>query len=205
MIYFLEYIIREGRMELILLDVKSISGRDEAAVKERFPARFSKAMRFLRETDRLEAIGAGLLLLRVLGADESMIETDANGRPRIPGGPEFSLSHSHGRCLIAAAEKPVGADIEKIDGDALLAARAALSEEELLWIREDPAVRFTLLWTRKESLYKAAGGYGDPRCIPSLDGRIPEGLFVRSAVSDGFAISVCSAEDPGRLRPKYLI
>ncbi len=204
MIYFFEYIICEAEMKLILLDVNSISERDELLLKERFPKRFARAARFTRKTDRLETLGAGLLLWRVLGADESAISVGANGKPRIPGGPEFSLSHSSGHCIIAAAQKPVGADIERIDESGLIAAPAALTEEELLWIRGDPAARFTLLWTRKESVYKAVGGYAGPRDIPSLDGRIPEGLFLWSAVSDGFAISVCSEEDPGELRIEYL-
>lgn len=185
-----------------MLCTDRVSEEDLSAVRTRFPLRYSRAMRCVKAEDGLCVIAAGVLLWRVLGVeDESVIQINAEGRPHIEGGPEFSLSHSGGRCVLAVDGGPVGVDIEKLDESSLIAAPAALTEEELLWIAPSPLERFHLLWTRKESVYKAVGGYKDPKEIPSLDGRLPEGLFVKSALLEGFALSVCAVKEIGSLEP----
>lgn len=179
-------------MKLFVLDAENVSEEDISLVRARFPRRYERAMRLVKNEDRLASIAAGALLWRVLGADESMIITAAEGRPYLAEGPEFSLSHSRGRCVLAVSDTRIGVDIEWMDESDLIAAGAALTEAELEWIAPDPLERFHILWTRKESIYKAVGGFEDPRDIEALDGRLPAELIIKSTVAEGFALSVCS-------------
>ena len=190
-------------MKLYLLDISELTEEDIRMVRRFFPRRAGRADRFVFEKDRLSAIGAGVLLRCVLKIDERAIETEASGRPRIPGGPGFSLSHSGGRCLLAVGRGSIGADIERLDESNLAAAESVTTKKELEWMRENALERFHVLWTRKESVYKAVGGYDDPRDIPALEEDIPKGFHIKSIVSEGFALSVCSQEEPGELETTH--
>lgn len=185
-------------MRLYGLDIKEVGEGEESMVRRLFPARYARAERIIKREDRLACIAAGALIHAVLGVEESGLSRTPEGKPYIEGGPGFCVSHSGGRCVLAVGQGRIGVDIEKLDEDNLLAAPAALTQEELEWIKASPLERFHILWTRKESIYKAVGGYTDPKQIPSLDGRLPTGLFVESTIIEGFAISLCSdTERPG--------
>ena len=181
-------------IKLYRIDANSITDEDIRLVGERFPNRFARAQRLVVDDDRLSVIAAGVLLYSVLGVrDESSVRFTREGKPYIFGAPRFSISHSRGRCVLAVGEAPIGVDIEKLDESDLIAAEAALTEEELEWIKSSPLERFHVLWTRKESIFKAVGGFADPKDIMALDWRLPQGLSVKSSIVDGFALSVCSA------------
>ena len=189
-------------MKLFSIHSTVITEEDRALVRSCFPQRFEKAGRLLRQQDRLTAIGAGVLLYEVLGiTDERLIKKTEEGRPYLAGGPQFSLSHSADRCILAVSKKRIGADIEIMDGGNLLAAEASLTALERKWIETSPLNRFHILWTRKESLYKAVGGFSDPREAEVLEDRRPDGLYLASAIREGFALSVCAEEKPGSLAP----
>lgn len=88
----------------------------------------------------------------------------AHGRPFLPGGPSFSLSHSGERVLIAvAAEGRVGADVERIRPVRRLEALAArwFAPGERVWLSAVPEdereAAFFAVWTRKEAFAKALG------------------------------------------------
>lgn len=50
---------------------------------------------------------------RMLGCHEDDICTAPGGKPYLPGGPHFSISHSGGMVLLAVcADSPVGCDVE---------------------------------------------------------------------------------------------
>ena len=110
--------------------------------------------------DRTAALGiaaGGLLLRAVLG-----VRTDGRllkgpcGKPYLPGGPEFSLSHGGTLAVLAVSDRAVGADCEDAcrgASEALL--RRVLTPEE--WECPDAAGRFSRLWTRKEAVMKACG------------------------------------------------
>lgn len=181
-------------MRLLYYDAEDVTDDDADFVRERFPFRYKRAARLAKQTDRLCVIAAGVLLYRALGVDESRLELAPGGKPYICGGPEFSISHSGGRCVLAVGEGRIGVDIERLDESNLIAAEAALTREELLWTAAEPLARFHLLWTRKESIFKAVGGFEDPKQIPALEGSLPSGLFVKSTLLSGYALSVCSAE-----------
>ncbi len=185
-----------------MLDISDVCEDDIRAAGALFPKRFERAARFSNRRDGYGVIAAGVLLHRVLGIkDESAVLYTAEGKPYLAEGPEFSISHSGARCVLAVSDGPIGIDIEKLDESNLVAAQAALDEEELEWISPAPLERFHLLWTRKESIYKALGGYDDPKRIPALEGKIPEGLHIWSVISEGYALSVCAGEEIGFMEP----
>ena len=45
------------------------------------------------------------------------------------------------------------------------------------------------------------GGFSDPREAEVLEDRRPDGLYLASAIREGFALSVCAEEKPGSLAP----
>ena len=148
------------------------------------PLRMEKARHFKEEGKILRSLGAGILLHGVLGVPEEEVRTGPDGRPFVPGGPDFNLSHSGDYAVMAVGDREdagnrmpgnpaeassggddsdapddtgIGVDIEKIDPRHLRVAPSVCSEEELDWMAEDSLPRFYLLWSMKESILKAAG------------------------------------------------
>lgn len=76
----------------------------------------------------------------------------------------FSISHSHGALCVAVADSAIGVDVEKITAPSDSIAKKILSKTELQRYSGMPksqkAEFFTRIWTRKESLFKQAGGKG---------------------------------------------
>ena len=70
----------------------------------------------------------------------------------------FNISHCHRGIACAVMDKPVGIDIEEIQFDEDL-AKVIFNPEELGAVRsaDEPAVKFTEIWTRKESFLKLTG------------------------------------------------
>lgn len=128
------------------------------------PARREQAAALGRPEDRQRCLAAGLLLrwvLRQLGT-EAEPAADAYGKPQIPGGPEISLSHSGDYVLCAAADRPVGCDVQRIVPVRERVARRCLTPAEYAdylaqGTPEARALRFGRYWTLKESYTKALG------------------------------------------------
>lgn len=128
-----------------------------------------------------------------------------HGKPHLPGssGLDFSLAHSGGLALIAAAQgRRVGVDVERVrpGTDVLAVAHHALSPAERLEIEsasadEERRRAFFRCWTRKEAYLKArgvglAGGLdsvaGPGWQIRSL--RAPPGYMAAVAAEGQFAL-----------------
>ncbi|GAB2786605.1 4'-phosphopantetheinyl transferase family protein [Streptomyces daliensis] len=113
-----------------------------------------------------------------------------HGRPRVPaaGAPHFSLSHSGGLVLVAVADKPVGADVQRAPASATADVCAGrLHPDERAELARTPHERrgehFARIWARKEAYLK---GLGTGLCRPPrLDylgadtSRLPRGWAVR--------------------------
>ncbi len=84
----------------------------------------------------------------------------SNGKPYLREHPYiyFNISHCHKGIACAVMDEPVGIDIEEIQFDVELAG-VILNRDELEAVRssDDPAVKFTEFWTRKESFLKLTG------------------------------------------------
>jgi len=120
----------------------------------------------------------------------------ARGKPFLPGGPSFSLSHSGERVLIAVtARGRVGADVERIRPVRRLESVAArwFAPGERAWLSAAPEsereAAFFAVWARKEAFAKALGhGLATPFRAFSVDmgadrsGSGPRGGLATSAV-----------------------
>ena len=79
-------------MNIYVLDIAPLRGREREALVLLPEERREKALRIRREDARLRSIGAALLL-REAGI-EPPFSYGGHGKPYIPGGVHFSLSHS---------------------------------------------------------------------------------------------------------------
>lgn len=104
-------------------------------------------------------------LAEAAGGDPARLRFDANphGKPFLPGGPQFSLSHSGETMMLAIGDVELGCDIEVIDPalDWPPLARSFFSaaENDALAALDGEAARsaFFACWSRKEAFVKALG------------------------------------------------
>jgi phosphopantetheinyl transferase len=124
---------------------------------------------------------AGRALLRqVLGCDKTALRYRPGGKPYLPDGPAFSLSHSGALVLLAVSDEgEVGCDAEDaarpLRNPARLRAKLAAPGEEDWPVRK--------LWVRAEALFKA-GGRGAV-CFPELPG------YVLAVAGEGVSLRTC--------------
>lgn len=161
------------------------------------------------EAGRRCCLAAGLLLDTVFKKRARCeIERDAYGKPRLPGGPCFNLSHAGDYAVLAVSEESVGVDIERwrrADTAALARRFYHPEEQALLAGAEDPVERFFSIWALKESYIKALGrGFSiSPLSFAVLpdnqDGAALSGQegwhFKRYFDFPGYALAVCALED----------
>ncbi|MBQ3276857.1 MAG: 4'-phosphopantetheinyl transferase superfamily protein [Oscillospiraceae bacterium] len=185
-------------MELYVLDTGLLRGREEELLPLLSPQRREKAER-LRGESRLRSLAGGLLLRRYVG--EGPFSLGPQGKPRLPGGAEFSLSHSGALAVLAVNDTRVGADAERIAPVREALRPRVLTAEERRWTEEDPERRFAFLWTRKEAVLKYLGcGITRPLAelcvLPGAEVR-PEGEAVSLHTTEyqGYMISAAAAED----------
>ena len=96
------------------------------------------------------------LMLQELSGERMSGEWQYNehGKPYIPDGPYFSISHCKEGIAVAIDDQPIGIDIEGIrHADEELIARVMNEEERV----EMDDRMFTRLWTQKEAIVKAEG------------------------------------------------
>lgn len=133
---------------------------------------------------RRQSLLAWALLDAALGPGLPSVEQGPLGKPWLPGGPGFSLSHCPGLAVLALAEADVGVDVEPPD---------ALN---------DPAqVR---LWTVRESYGKSLGtGPAAPPTSAALwTGTLPGGFVVSVCTQCGAAAPIRITEwDGGPIWP----
>lgn len=113
-------------------------------------------------------------LAGIVGGDPADLrfELEPAGKPRLPEGPDFSLSHS-GDCAMLAvcAAAPVGADIEEVRPELATppSAERWFSERERTQLASlagaDRTRRFFELWTFKEAYLKAKGESMRPQSL----------------------------------------
>jgi len=131
------------------------------------PDEAARAARFVFERDRIAyRIGRGRLR-EILGAHtgeapEALRFTYGDhGKPALPGGPEFNLSHSGGLACLAISDRVLGVDIEAHREIEEGVAERFFSPAEYAALSALPASGWTdgffRCWTRKEAVVKAMG------------------------------------------------
>jgi phosphopantetheinyl transferase len=115
------------------------------------------------------------LLCRALGCREDDIRVRGDGKPYLPGGPWFSISHSGGLVLLAVSGLgEVGCDVE----DETRPLRNPERIREKIALPGEEGVPLLRLWVKKEAVFKAGGG----------------GRVYYPAMPDGYVAAVCCAE-----------
>lgn len=123
-------------------------------------------------------------MLHTLLVDKGVIAKDhypefirnEHGKPMLVGFPEihFNISHCKDAIAVAIDTKPIGIDIESIRQPSPALLSYTMSEAEIVEINQspNPDQSFTMLWTKKEALFKymSTGICGD---IPHLLDSIP--------------------------------
>jgi len=118
---------------------------------------------YLKETEAPQSAAAHALLeevlLREYGISAPQLQLGPRGKPYLPGGPEFNLSHTHGAVAAAISDSPVGLDVERVRPFHQLVPQRIMSPGEYRWFLERGERKrdFFVLWTLKESYYKLLG------------------------------------------------
>lgn len=118
---------------------------------------------YLTTTPGNESEVAHALLVKVLeqeyGIENPVLSYGPQGKPFLPGGPEFSISHSRGYVAVGLSEEPLGLDVELVRSYPEKLPQRIFSPEEISWFQQrfSTQVDFFTLWTLKESYYKYKG------------------------------------------------
>lgn len=160
----------------------------------------------LQESTHAAQHAAGRALLRRALADAGLppgldVMNDANGKPYLPGAPgfHFSIAHCGARAVCAAADVPVGCDLERERMLKHDITRRVCTPSEREGIRTNADL--FALWTGKEAAVKAVGlglrlplsavevGLAEAACI-TVDG-VPC-VLRRTASENGWHLAVCA-------------
>ncbi len=164
--------------------------------------RRKKAEKFLKTEDKIRCLYTEILLKKVHpeAADDGFLYDD-NGKPYIPGGAPFSISHSGKYVVVMVGEG--GIDIQQVKdvNDKVIARTLSADEMEFLSSAEDKTDVFFKLWTLKEAVAKAIGtGFKTPpKSIECADKsgikneyiHNCEKWYLRAFDVDGYKLSVC--------------
>lgn len=178
-------------MKLYIVSIRRPIGNAGQWIDKLLPARREKTRGFKKEEDRLRSLYAGLLLQKIYGiADESRILYNQYGKPFTENGPEFSLSHGGDYVILGIDERPVGVDVEPIREFDPAVAQETLQPDELNWVLDkDRDARLYAMWTRKESIMKAAGkGFSLP---PASFSVLPADAAMLSVDGADYGIHTC--------------
>lgn len=123
------------------------------------PARLTRMYRYMQREDRARCLAAGLMLRRVFGPDKAeRISVTPLGKPYLPDGPHFSLSHSGKLVALLVDDCEAGVDVEQIAPYCPAVAQRVFSPREQMWLAmQENDEAFYRLWTGKESVMKALG------------------------------------------------
>lgn len=160
-------LLAEMENRLYLMDTRALEDpeRFQARYREMPPWRKKKIDALRAGKAKRLSLAAGILLHTALeraGAGETEPAFGENGKPYLPGGVEFNLSHSGNFAACAVSGRPVGVDLEAHRHFDERLLRHIYQESELAAVRERAAPEdedrvFTELWTLKESFMKYLG------------------------------------------------
>lgn len=196
-------------IRLYAADIRRLDGCTEAHYARISIERRQRINALKSETDKQRCLAAGLLLDTVFKKRaKTEIVRDTHGKPMLPGGPCFNLSHAGDYAVLAVSDQPVGVDIERwrrADTSALSKRFYHPEEQAALAAAADPVERFFTIWSLKESYVKALGtGFSlSPASFAVLPGESagaalmgdPSYHFRRYFDFPGYALAVCALED----------
>jgi phosphopantetheinyl transferase len=163
---------------IYLTDIRRLAPLERELVPFLGPERLEKARSYRLPQDRLRCLAGGLLIEGIAQGRE--IVYNENGKPLIPEGPWFSLSHSGNfACLALSAVSPVGIDIEirrQEDFEAL--GKTAFHPTELAFLlQKTPLLRRNLgappMGWRRKGLGRLAGTSAFPAGTSTMASTLP--------------------------------
>lgn len=128
--------------------------------------RVKKAKRYYREEDQKRCLATGLLIKRFLQRHGDKVQSgilcNQYGKPYVANGDGlyFNISHSGKWVVIASGETEIGVDVEKICPVDAGVLETCFTQAEVQYVQKEigeEALRFTKLWTLKESYLKYQG------------------------------------------------
>lgn len=210
------------RTDIYIADIRALA--DAELFEELLPAvpsqRREQIMQYRKPKDRMQGLGAGLLLeygLRVRGytlleqqADycKVTLEKGRYGKPHVKERADICFNLSHAGDYVAAvfAEQAVGIDIEQVREVRPAFIQRFFTTEECAYLERVKAqeeaeltsvnLAFTKMWTRKESYIKAVG---EGMHLPLTDFCVLADQIEREDMyywhtwekPDGYGLSVC--------------
>lgn len=119
--------------------------------------RRKKAQAFLKIEDKIRCLYAEILLKKVHPDMTDDFLYDECGKPYIPDGAPFSISHSGNYVAVMVGEG--GIDIQQVKNvsDGVIKRTLSNAETEFLSSAEDKTDAFFKIWTLKEAVAKAVG------------------------------------------------
>ena len=165
--------------------------------------RLMKALSFRQDIDKFLCAQSFLMLGEMLREGFGLyccpeFSYGPNGKPFLKEYPSihFNISHCRRGIACAVSDNPIGIDIEVIQYDEDLVPVVFNSEErDIIESSAEPDVKFTELWTRKESYLKLKGeGISDnlKDALSTADGVSFKTEVNRSA---GYVLSVASISE----------
>lgn len=195
-------------LKVYAMDVSGLDYTDVRLLSRMSPKRIEKINRLKSEKLKKQSIGAELLLNYALKREMADIElpiiweTDRNGKLFVPDIPFYvNLSHSEDYAVCAVSDREVGVDIQKHKETSESLAARFFTVDEYMYIKSAPdfSSAFYDIWTRKESLIKAAGkglaiplsGFSALKNTVVLDGKAYS--FRKYKIKDS-AYSLCACQ-----------
>lgn len=185
-------------MELLWYDIRQLDEETMARVMATMDEdRRRRVSDIAGEDDRKRTVAGELLARRVLaarlgcGEGEVPLRWDDTGKPAVDAeGVYVSVSHSGPYAVCAAADVPVGVDVEVVRSADEKFMRRVCSEAEMAYIRvgdDGDCARFWETWTAKEALFKLTGR-GPLLALSRL--ALPEGVVLDHIRERGCALTV---------------
>lgn len=141
--------------KIYLMTVAELTSAAVDFIKQNYPERYAKSLKFKDKNDAALCLCVGVLLDSA-GIKESEIFYTENGKPYLNDSRFISITHSGKYCILAVLDMPVGVDIEKVGRVTKAVSNRFFTDAEQEWAGDDE-VRLTVLWTLKEALSKLIG------------------------------------------------
>jgi len=142
--------------------------------------------------------GRNAVLSAALGTAAEGMRKMPSGKPYIPGGREFNISHSGDITVCAVSNSPVGVDIEIIKPRNISRLMRILTPRERKALEalngEEKLREFYRIWTVKEAVCKLSGNGISRARIEEIDSYSP-GFFVQSHVPGEYVLSLCAEKE----------
>lgn len=144
-----------------------------------------------------------------------IVEQSEGGKPYIPEAPyiHFNISHTKGMVVCGISEKEIGVDVEYIREAKEAVIRRICSKEEKEYIfgveninLKERGIRFTRIWTLKESYIKAIGKglafslkeisfFLEDREKNVIISNIPDWNYYQFMLRGKYIVSVCEEQE----------